>query len=476
MANENGWGDGSVNNNIGWGQGANNNISWGKSHRDSWSGATDIDGLVDLVNTVAPVISGSTTLGSVLTSTTGTWTGTPTITYTYQWKRNGSNIGSATNSTYTLVVADSGASITCEVTATNPFGSANATSNTITAGTYTAPVNTVAPAITGTAQEGQVVTCSTGTWTGTPTITYSYQWKRNGSNIGSATNSTYTLVTADVSQSITCQVTATNAVGSANATSNTITPTSAVDPDAQAFITAAAITDPTQQGAINTLVTDLKGYSIWTKFKAIYPIVGGTASQHKYNLKDPRDLDAAFRLTFATGWTHSANGMLPNGATYANTFLIPSSQLSLNSTHISGYIRTNSVSHAPMLSSENAGSYDNGLYIWPLQNQGYYSVRINDNTSTFATVTYDIRGLHLATRTASNVKKYRVNTTQIFNDSTASIALNTSSIYIGASRNNANYFSNQIAFNSIGDGLTDTEAANFYTAVQAYQTTLGRQV
>jgi hypothetical protein len=102
-----------------------------------------------------------------------------------------------------------------------------------------APVNTVAPIITGTAQEGQTVTCSTGTWTGTPTITYAYQWKRNGSNIGSATNSTYTLVTADVSQSITCQVTATNGSGSASATSNTITPISATDPDAQAFITAA---------------------------------------------------------------------------------------------------------------------------------------------------------------------------------------------------------------------------------------------
>ena len=87
-----------------------------------------------------------------------------------------------------------------------------------------APVNTVAPAITGTAQEGQTVTCSTGTWTGTPTITYAFQWKRNGSNIGSATSSTYVLVTADVSQSITCQVTATNGSGSASATSNTITP------------------------------------------------------------------------------------------------------------------------------------------------------------------------------------------------------------------------------------------------------------
>ena len=246
-----------------------------------------------------------------------------------------------------------------------------------------------------------------------------------------------------------------------------------VDPDAQAFITAASITDPTQQAAINQLVLDLKGYSIWTKFKAIYPIVGGSASSHAVNLKTP----GTYNLTFSTGWTHSSTGMTPNGTSaYANTSLVPSSVLSLNSTHISGYIRTNLVSHAPMLSSENAGSYDNGLYIWPLQNQGYYSVRINDNTSTFSTVTYDIRGFHLATRTASNVKKYRVNTTEIFNSGVSSTALNTSSIYIGASRNNANYFSNQIAFNSIGDGLTDAEAVNFRTAVQAYQTTLGRSI
>jgi hypothetical protein len=38
------------------------------------------------------------------------------------------------------------------------------------------------------------------------------------------------------------------------------------------------------------------------------------------------------------------------------------------------------------------------------------------------------------------------------------------------------YYANQFAFASIGDGLTNTEAANFYTAVQAYQTTLSRQV
>ena len=130
MANANGWGDGSVNNNIGWGQGANNNIGWGNSQLTSWSGSTDIDGGNLPVNTVAPAITGTAQEGQTLTCSTGTWSGSNT--YTYQWKRNGSNIGSATNSIYTLVTADVGTSIKCTVTATNFVGSANADSNTVT--------------------------------------------------------------------------------------------------------------------------------------------------------------------------------------------------------------------------------------------------------------------------------------------------------------------------------------------------------
>ena len=111
-----------------------------------------------------------------------------------------------------------------------------------------------------------------------------------------------------------------------------------VDPDAQAFITAAGITNPTQQGAINTLVVALKGYSIWTKFKAIYPIVGGVASSHAVNLKTP----GTFNLTFASGVTHSANGMVGNGSSgYADTNFTPSTNgMLLNSAHLSFYSRT----------------------------------------------------------------------------------------------------------------------------------------
>lgn len=81
-----------------------------------------------------------------------------------------------------------------------------------------APVNTVAPAISGIETEGETLTCSTGTWTG-PGISYSYQWERSGTPIGGATNNTYVLQTADVGETLTCVVTATNEGGEESAES-----------------------------------------------------------------------------------------------------------------------------------------------------------------------------------------------------------------------------------------------------------------
>ena len=112
------------------------------------------------------------------------------------------------------------------------------------------------------------------------------------------------------------------------------------DPDAQLFITNAAITDPTQQNAINGLVTSLKGYGVWTKMKALYPFVGGTASQHKFNLKNPLDTNAAYRLTFSGGWTHNSNGISGNAInTTSSTFLVANSVLTAANGSLSVYCR-----------------------------------------------------------------------------------------------------------------------------------------
>ena len=248
--------------------------------------------------------------------------------------------------------------------------------------------------------------------------------------------------------------------------------TAGFDPDAQAFITAAAITDVTQQNAINTLVIALKGYSIWTKFKAIYPIVGGTASQHKFNLKDPRDLDAAFRLTFASGWTHSSTGMTPL-VTFADTFLNDNSILTLNSVHISYYSRTNSSG----TEIEMGVGLADGLFI-EARTAGISYYRIHSS----ALLTHsdaDSRAFYLANRTASNLMNAWKSGTKLATSGGASTAKTNGNLYIGALNNGGSASfptGKQCAFSSIGDGLTDAEAANFYTAVQVYQTSLSRNI
>lgn len=83
------------------------------------------------VNSVAPVISGSSVVGQTLSSTTGTWSNSPTS-YGYQWRANATNITNATSNTFTLTITQAGANITCNVTATNQAGTANAvTSNSL---------------------------------------------------------------------------------------------------------------------------------------------------------------------------------------------------------------------------------------------------------------------------------------------------------------------------------------------------------
>ena len=91
------------------------------------------------------------------------------------------------------------------------------------------PVNTDAPAVTGTASVGSSLSCSTGTWTGAPAPTFTYQWQRGTStNISGATSSSYTIVSADGGNTLRCVVTATNSLGAVTANSNSTSSVPAV--------------------------------------------------------------------------------------------------------------------------------------------------------------------------------------------------------------------------------------------------------
>ena len=183
------------------------------------------------VNTSLPAISGSAVVGQLLSASTGVWSGSPSG-YTYGWRRCDATgaactaILSATGSTYTLTVADLAATIRVAVTAGNPGGSTTAVSTqTAVVAQPPPPSNTSPPAISGSAVVGQLLSASTGVWSGNPSG-YTYEWgplrcDRGGSfaAILSAIGSTYTLTVPDLGATIRAAVTARNPGGNTTAVS-----------------------------------------------------------------------------------------------------------------------------------------------------------------------------------------------------------------------------------------------------------------
>ena len=144
-----------------------------------------------------PVVTGTPGVGNLLSSTTGAWTSAPSS-YSYQWTRNGANITGATSSTYLQIGADDGTTVVSLVSAINVFGTSNpAASNAISVPVSSVPVATTAPVVTGGKLVGDTLSCTTGTWTHSPT-SYTYRWLRDGVAIGGATSSTYVRVAADI--------------------------------------------------------------------------------------------------------------------------------------------------------------------------------------------------------------------------------------------------------------------------------------
>ncbi len=249
--------------------------------------------------------------------------------------------------------------------------------------------------------------------------------------------------------------------------------TNSFDADAQAFFTASGITNLTQKNAVNQLVLDLKSANIWTKMKALYPVVGGNATAHSYNLKNT----SQYQLTFSSGWTHSSTGMLPNGTSaYADTGLAISNATFAQNNSFGVYVRSSSVYGNDIGGGGVAGGARFYLYsnvssglTW-MANGGYTNVSDSNN-----------KGFYVNSKTSTNFASGYRNATRIINESGSFNYLGTSnsSIYIGAYNENGTakeFASKQYAFSFIADGLNQTEEGNLYTAVQAFQTSLSRQI
>lgn len=254
-----------------------------------------------------------------------------------------------------------------------------------------------------------------------------------------------------------------------------------IDPDAQAFFdrvtTAGGTLSATEKTAVNQLVLDMKSYSIWSKMKAIYPMVGASSAACAKNLKS-----SSFTGSFSSGWTFASTGVTPNGTSaYMNTGFSARTEQTVNNCAVSVYVRTSTMgidkaemgstvspSFLPIIALQTTSNTIRQQYCWDFSG-GLVSI-----------TTSDASGFWGVSRTASNIWQSFERDTIVAKTSTQSeTLLPLPNIYIGAVNNNGtaiNYSFREIAFAHMGDGLTNAEASNFYTAVQAFQTTLSRQV
>ncbi|HTA36364.1 MAG TPA: hypothetical protein VK761_06580 [Solirubrobacteraceae bacterium] len=180
-------------------------------------------------NTALPSIGGLLQDGQLLNVSPGGWSGTGPISYAYEWKlcdalgNTCEAISGASGSSLKLGPSEIGKTLAVVVTATNAAGSTSATSSLSGLIAGILPVNTVLPTIVGTLKLNQLLSATSGSWSGSEPISYAYQWQLcvlgTCTNIAKATSSTFLLGALDVANTVRVIVTATNPAGSVAATS-----------------------------------------------------------------------------------------------------------------------------------------------------------------------------------------------------------------------------------------------------------------
>jgi hypothetical protein len=245
------------------------------------------------------------------------------------------------------------------------------------------------------------------------------------------------------------------------------------------FIAVAGITESNQQAAINQLSYDLVSTGLMDRMMAVYPFVGGNATSHSFNLKDPRDADSAYRLTFSGGFTHSSSGVQGNGTNaFANTYINASGRFgNAAPLHASVYSTTTPVPAGTWVEF----GVTTGVTI--LQLRIALSNLIGGSTPVLTYTTTTNGGGHWLVTKRNNADReiYRNGISEASSAVSQTAAYPNGNLYFFArllttSGNPDFYSTKNLAFCSVGDSLTSAQVATFYTIVQNFQTRLGRQV
>jgi len=257
---------------------------------------------------------------------------------------------------------------------------------------------------------------------------------------------------------------------------------------ALSFATVTDIRDTNIRVQPQVLLNNMNGWGLVDKQKALYPFVSdgyihSRATQHKYNLMNPADTDAAFRIVWAGGITHNSNGITGNGSTgYGDTKFTPSADgggiYIQNSASFGFYTRTNEAGVYV-----DAGNYitasNGGAISFRRRGGGAEFVGINNVEASVGNTIADIRKLYVINRSNSATVEDYLNGTLVASYARASIApISIDLTIMGYNANGVPIFHSprNYAFAFIGGGLTTTNITDLTSAVNAFQTSLSRNV
>lgn len=245
------------------------------------------------------------------------------------------------------------------------------------------------------------------------------------------------------------------------------------DNDAETFINMIAI-GGNGANAIRTLIPALKSAGIWSKCRAIYPFAGGTAAKQKLNLKDPRDLDEAYRLTFNGGWTYWNEGPQASYGT-AQTYLNPAVVFGATSSASLG------VYQAGGLNGSGHGAWSHsGTRRMAIFESGGGFIRSQITSAATEAISPDMRGVTngflIANRNSSTSNKiWRHGVLQGTNTTTETALLPDANITLCNVNGNAasGYVNATLYFAYIAEGLTDVQVSAMHSAVQSFRMSYG---
>ena len=189
--------------------------------------STAIVPALSITNSVAPLVSGSWSVGTTLSTSSGSWSNSGTFGYQWQSSSDNSTWADITNATLTTFVLTSNeASKYVRIKVTNSTANGDGIAFSIPRNKVGSPFNTALPTLTGTLRVGSTQTVTSGTWSNTPTA-YSYQWQKSADgiswiNVSGGTNATYAPTFDVANLQIRVNVSAGNAVETATVTSAVI--------------------------------------------------------------------------------------------------------------------------------------------------------------------------------------------------------------------------------------------------------------